>query len=111
MEDLCTANSDYAKAPPPNFGTSALDRETVKVQVTDPRTPKLEKIPETLEKDNVKESTKGFRRLLKFGRKKHSSSSADHHEPDIVSISGSEADDNAVNSAPSGEGKTYYFET
>lgn len=81
-----------------------------KAHVFESRNLKLEKIPETLEKPQVKESSKGFRRLLKFGRKNHSSGAGEYNaESDNISINGSEADDNGIATAASDEGITLHM--
>ncbi|KAL5542285.1 hypothetical protein UlMin_009995 [Ulmus minor] len=101
FEHPCTENSDYEKAPPTNLLPTASSA-SVKAHVYDSGNLKLEKIPETLEKPQVKESSKGFRRLLKFGRK--SSTSFDKNaEAENSSINGSEAEDNVTNTAVSSE--------
>ena len=71
----------------------------------DSRGLKLEKIPEVTEKPQVKESSKGFRRLLKFGRKSNGSGAGERNaESDNVSLNGSDADDNGTNPVASSEG-------
>lgn len=101
LEDPCTENSEYGKAPPTNVEMATTGADTVKALVSDFKDVKLEKIPE--EKTQVKES-KGFRRLLKFGRKSHSTAAGDRHtESDNGSINGSEADEYASNAASSSE--------
>lgn len=69
---------------------------TIQAQLFDSRNLKLEKIPESVVKTQVKESSKGFRRLLKFGRKNNSSGGERHSELDNGSVNGSEADDNGT---------------
>ncbi|PON94790.1 COP1-interacting protein-like protein [Trema orientale] len=102
FEDPCTENSEYGKAAPVN--SEPVATSSVKVHISDARNLKLEKIPETLEKPQVKESSKGFRRLLKFGRKNHTSASGERNsESDNVSVNGSEADDTATNNVVSSE--------
>lgn len=81
----------------------------VKTHVFESRDLKLEKIPEALEKPQVKESSKGIRRLLKFGRKNHSSAAGEHNlESDSISINSSEADDSAIVTTASDEGNIAY---
>ncbi|KAK9288027.1 hypothetical protein L1049_016472 [Liquidambar formosana] len=104
LEDPCTRNSEYGRAPPTSLEMATAGAETVKVHVSDFKNLKLEKIPEASEKPQVKESSKGFRRLLKFGRKNHSSAAGERNsESDNVSANGSEADDYVTNTASSSE--------
>lgn len=110
MEDPCTKNTEYGKAAPVNLETVATSSGSGKVHVFESRNLKLDKILETLEKPQVKESSKGFRRLLKFGRKNHSSGAAEHNaELDNISINGSEADDNGIATTASDEGITSHM--
>ncbi|KAH9764311.1 COP1-interacting protein-like protein [Citrus sinensis] len=93
LEDPCTRNSEYGRAP-----TSIVaGTEMVKARVSDGNNMKLEKIPEALDKPQTKESSKGFRRLLKFGKKNHSSSTGDRNiDSDSISFINSETDDAAI---------------
>lgn len=78
--------------------------DAVKALVSDFKDMKLEKIPEERAQAQVKES-KGFRRLLKFGKKNHSTGAGDRNpESDNGSTNGSEADEFASNAASSSEG-------
>ena len=98
LEDRCTRNSEYGKAPSTSLETSSLGMETFRARVSDSRNSTLEKIPEVVEKPQVKESPKGLRRLLKFGRKNHSSpTSGGNTESDNGSIDGTEANDIGTN--------------
>lgn len=109
LEDPCTVNSEYGKAPSTILETVATGTATVKAYVSESSNLKLEKIPEAVEKPQVKESSKGFRRLLKFGRKNHSSSSGERNgEADNASMNGFEADDNETNTVSSSEGNLHY---
>ena len=103
FEDPCTQNSEYSKAAPVNPESAATS--SVRAHISDTNL-KLEKIPEAPEKPQVKESSKGFRRLLKFGRKNHSSAER-NSESDNISINGSEADETAANTAVSSEGNIH----
>ncbi|KHN05080.1 COP1-interacting protein 7-like isoform X2 [Glycine soja] len=97
MEDPSTRNSEYGKAAPPSLETAAIGVETVKVHVSNNENSTLEKIPEAIEKPLVKESSsKGFRRLLKFGKRSHSLASERNMESDNVSID-NEADEVGTN--------------
>lgn len=104
MEDPSTRNSEYGKAAPTSLETAAFDADTGKARVSDQRN-SLEKIPETTEKPHVKESAKGFRRLLKFGKKSHSPATR-NMESDNVSVDGSEADEIGTNGS-SNEGNAF----
>uniref|UniRef100_A0A2N9GHT8 COP1-interacting protein 7 n=1 Tax=Fagus sylvatica TaxID=28930 RepID=A0A2N9GHT8_FAGSY len=108
LEDPCTGNSEYGKAPP-SSEIMTTGTETVKALVSDSRNLRLEKIPESLEKPQVKDSSKGFRRLLKFGRKNHSSATGERNiESDNASIISSEADDSGTNTASTSEESKMY---
>ncbi|KAK8464726.1 hypothetical protein PHAVU_010G067273 [Phaseolus vulgaris] len=94
MEDPSTRNSEYGKAAPTSLETAVIGVDTVKAHVSNIGNSTLEKIPEATEKPQVKESSsKGFRRLLKFGKKSHSSAAERSTESDNVSIDGSEVDE------------------
>lgn len=111
MEDPSTRNTEYGKAVPTSLEPAAIGVETVKAHVSDIRNSTLEKIPEAIEKPQVKESSKGFRRLLKFGKKSHSSASSGRNlESDNVSIDGSEAVETATNGS-SDEGNVLLMAT
>ncbi|KAK4539216.1 hypothetical protein RGQ29_031939 [Quercus rubra] len=100
----CTGNSEYSKAPPVSSEIMTTGTEIVKALVSDSRNLRLEKIPESLEKPQVKESSKGIRRLLKFGRKNHSSATGERNtESDNASVTGSEVDDSGTNSVSTSE--------
>ncbi|KAJ7954690.1 COP1-interacting protein-like protein [Quillaja saponaria] len=102
FEDPCTGNSEYSKAPPATLEVATSGLETVKAHLSDSRNSKLDKIPEAVERPQVKESSKGFKRLLKFGRKNHSSAAGESNmESDNISITGSEADRSGSNTHPS----------
>ncbi|XP_022760301.1 COP1-interacting protein 7-like [Durio zibethinus] len=104
LEDPCTEISEYGRAPPISTQAAATESESVRALVANTKNLKLEKIPEVLDKPQVKESSKGFRRLLKFGRKNHSSATSEHSmDPDSVSVNGSEADELVANTASSSE--------
>ncbi|KAJ6323843.1 hypothetical protein OIU76_011190 [Salix suchowensis] len=98
MEDHCTENSEHGKAIPASLQTHSVGAETIKVHVSDLKSLKLEQIPEASVKPQTKESSKGFRRLLKFGRKSHTAGEC-NVESDNVSLNGSEMDDNAASSS------------
>ncbi|RDX88343.1 COP1-interacting protein 7, partial [Mucuna pruriens] len=100
-EDRCTRNSEHAKAPP-----TSLDRS----RMSDSRNSTLEKIPEVIEKPRVKESSKGLRRLLKFGRKNHHSPTAGRNvESDTASIDSSEANGSSNEGSMILRQQPYYY--
>lgn len=104
LEDPCTKNSEYSKAPLTNLEMATTSVvETAKVLSYDFRNMKLEKIPEVLEKPHGKESSKGIRRLLKFGRKNHSESNVSEAD----SVSGSGGDDKMNDGTSPSEGTSH----
>ncbi|XP_014514245.1 COP1-interacting protein 7 isoform X1 [Vigna radiata var. radiata] len=96
LEDCSTQSSEYGKAPCASFDSASIGMETFRSRVSDSRNSTLEKIPEVIEKPQVKESSKGLRRLLKFGRKNHDSPPAAGRN----SIDGSEANETGKNASP-----------
>jgi hypothetical protein len=105
LEDPCTGNSEYGKATPSTSEIVTTGTQTVKALVSDSRNSSLEKIPESLEKPQGKDSSKGIRRLLKFGRKSHSSATGERNiESDNTSINSSDADDSGANYVSTSEG-------
>ncbi|KAI8560865.1 hypothetical protein RHMOL_Rhmol04G0288900 [Rhododendron molle] len=104
LEDPCTANPENGKT-----ASTKLETETmgVKTQVSGFEDLKLAMIPESLAKVQVKESPKGFKRLLMFAKKNHSSVAGAHSvESDNASVDGSELDGNVTNAASSSEVRT-----
>lgn len=106
LEDCSTQSSEYGKAPCASFDSASIGMETFRSRVSDSRNSTLEKIPEVIEKPQVKESSKGLRRLLKFGRKNHDSPPAAGRN----SIDGSEANETGKNASPN-EGSMILTET
>lgn len=106
LEDPSTRNSEYGKAPPASLQTTAY-AEPLKVHVSDPKSWKLEKFHEAIDKSRVKESSKGFKRLLKFGKKSHTTSER-NGELDNGSVNGTEPDNSVMKIASSSEGKSNY---
>ncbi|OIW21327.1 hypothetical protein TanjilG_32140 [Lupinus angustifolius] len=106
--DLSTRNTEYGNAVPTRLENAAIRTETVKAHVyirnsTLENIPEeIEEVPEAIEKSRIKESSTGFKQLLKFGRKSHSSATAGHNtKSDNMSIDGSEADEIGPNSSSS----------
>ncbi|KAF9677736.1 hypothetical protein SADUNF_Sadunf08G0138400 [Salix dunnii] len=104
LEYSRTGNSEYGKASPSSLKTDSAGTDTIKPYVSDLKSSKLEEIPEALEKPHTKESLKGFRQLLKFGRKSHTAGKR-NAEINHVSLNGSKTDDNAASSS---RGKSNY---
>ncbi|KAI3997874.1 hypothetical protein MKX01_040377 [Papaver californicum] len=107
LEDPCTTNVQYTKAPPRS--SEAIDsNETVKAQVSDFTAPtSVEQIVESSDNHQGKESSKGFKRFLKLGRKNRSSSSDQHNvELDRLSTDSTLADDCVVSAAELDEAHT-----
>ncbi|KAE8667989.1 COP1-interacting protein-related, putative isoform 3 [Hibiscus syriacus] len=98
MEDPCTKISEYVRAPPASMPAATTNSENVRALVADTNNLRLEKIPEVLDRPQVKDSSKGFRRLLKFGKKNHSSARSEHS----IDSSG-EAEELVPNAASSSE--------
>ncbi|CAN1279290.1 COP1-interacting protein 7 [Linum perenne] len=106
LEDPSTRNSEYGKAPPTNIlATTTIGTETLKVRVSDSMSMKLEKIPEVIDKSETKESSKGFRRLLKFGRKSHATNDR-NSEVDTMSVKSFDANEGVANTTTSNEAHT-----
>ncbi|KAK1395351.1 COP1-interacting protein-related [Heracleum sosnowskyi] len=98
IEDPCTRNSEYGKVP-----TSSLLSVTTKT--TENHTSHSENMK--FEKPLTKESSKGFRRFLKMGRKNHSSTATEQNaEVDNTSINEVEQDKDGKIDATSTEGLT-----
>ncbi|KAF5197157.1 Cop1-interacting protein [Thalictrum thalictroides] len=92
LEDSGSTKLEYNNAP--NKNMAAVITGTANTQVSD-----LEESPESLGKPQGKETSKGFKRLLKFGRK-NSSAGERSVESDKLSTSGFLGDDNCANSVP-----------
>ncbi|XP_031736947.1 COP1-interacting protein 7 isoform X2 [Cucumis sativus] len=104
FEDPCTRVSEYGKAIPSDLESAAKVSGTTKAYVPDYGDAQLEKIPEALEKSEVKKSSKGLRLLLKFGRKNQSPTTDEHNdESDNISGNDSEANDVGTNTTSHNE--------
>ncbi|GAU25215.1 hypothetical protein TSUD_17270 [Trifolium subterraneum] len=86
LEDRCTRSSEYGKAPSTSLEAASIGTETFRAHVSDTRNSTLEKIPEVNENPQAKESPKGLRRLLKFGKKNHNSDTGSNMESDNARI-------------------------
>lgn len=106
-EEPCSRDSDYARAPPTAGSENAFltMEETPKVHAPHSGDPCVEQEHETVEKPRSRESLKGFKKLLKFGRKSHGGA-ATPSEPAFELLDSSPADDQAPADTSSGEGTT-----
>ncbi|XAR48953.1 hypothetical protein NMG60_11031948 [Bertholletia excelsa] len=104
LEDPCTKNLAYSKAPSSSSDTVAAARGTAKVQLSSFKNLRLEGIPESVEKPEVKDSPKGLRRFLKFGKKKQSLS--EQNNAGSIDL---DEDDNATKAASSSEVHTLKY--
>jgi hypothetical protein len=91
-----------------SLDAASIGTETFRAHVSDTRYSTLEKIPEVNENPQAKESPKGLRRLLKFGKKNHNSDTGSNMESDNARIDGSEANKIGANSS-SNEGSIFNF--
>ncbi|KAI3459481.1 hypothetical protein Pfo_016144, partial [Paulownia fortunei] len=109
LEDPCTQQTEYGKAPLASLELLSRAEETVKTLVPDVKALKMDKNQVTSEKTFVKESSKGLRRLLKFGKKNHTSSSVDQSvDSECTSGDGIENDNNARKMASTTEGDVHF---
>ncbi|KAL9264350.1 COP1-interacting protein 7-like protein [Drosera capensis] len=105
LEDPCTTNSEYAKAPPTRL---QIHEATVTPSVihtpVSPRQ-KIEIISDASEQTMVKDSSKGLKALLKFGKKHHASVTIESQgEPDKPDLDFSSTNDyNPTSTGISGE--------
>ncbi|KAG9136095.1 hypothetical protein Leryth_003720 [Lithospermum erythrorhizon] len=82
LEEPCTGNSEYGKAPPVCSDMESTGKETDKAYVADVKTASVDVVPEAMDKTEVRESSKGFRRLLNFAKKSHTSATG-HQSVDL----------------------------
>ncbi|KAL2921311.1 COP1-interacting protein 7 [Bienertia sinuspersici] len=100
IEDPCMGDSNYEKAPP-SVDMAATGVQTTKVHVSDTQRPGLAKISEADSgKYQGKESSKGLKRLLMFG-KKSSAATERNIESDKVATNASTTVDNGSNGSSS----------
>ncbi|GAB4850884.1 hypothetical protein Ancab_030185 [Ancistrocladus abbreviatus] len=104
IEDPCMVKSEYGKAQPISSEVATTGIDSSRSRIPDSRYQKLHNISEALERPLGKESSKGFKKLLMFGKKNHSSLTVESAtETDKVSIDGSVAGDNLTDTGFSGE--------
>ncbi|XP_057783519.1 COP1-interacting protein 7 isoform X2 [Salvia miltiorrhiza] len=102
LEDPSTHRTEYGKAPIASSGMLPRAEETLKAHVPDAKALKMERNQAHSEKTSAKESSKGLRRLLKFGKKNHSSSVDRSVDSECTSADGTEHD-NARKMSSTGE--------
>ncbi|KAF9610155.1 hypothetical protein IFM89_020287 [Coptis chinensis] len=100
VEDRCATQLEYANAPKKEI--AATNEETTNAQVSDfGDLNSLEESPDSSEKPRGKDPSKGFKRLLKFGRKNNGSSAGEHSvDSDKLTTNGSHGDDHSASSTP-----------
>ncbi|KAH0688673.1 hypothetical protein KY289_016031 [Solanum tuberosum] len=94
VEDPCTRNLEFAKALPSSSDIGSTVKEIGKAHAPDIHTVIVDNNPEAAERTQVKESPKGFKRLLRFGKKNHTSGGA---ESNGASMNSMKQDDSATN--------------
>ncbi|GER46267.1 COP1-interacting protein-related [Striga asiatica] len=103
LEDPCTHKTEYNKAPQGSAEVVSRAEKTVRTLVPDVKTTKTVKDHAHSEKVSMKESPKGFRRLLKFGKKNHTSSIDQSIDSECTSSGVIEQEDNARKMASTSE--------
>ncbi|CAA0818223.1 COP1-interacting protein-related [Striga hermonthica] len=103
LEDPCTHKTEYRKASQGSAEVVSCAERTVRTLVPDVKTTKTVKDHAHLEKVSMKESPKGFRRLLKFGKKNHTSSIDQSIDSECTSSGVIEQEDNARKMASTSE--------
>ncbi|KAL6571404.1 hypothetical protein OROHE_003047 [Orobanche hederae] len=106
LEDPYTHKTEYIKAPVGSTELLSRAEKIVKKKVPDVKALKTDKNQLISEKISAKETSKGFIRLLKFGKKNHTSLSVDQ-SIDLECTDGDsiEHDDNARNLASASAGE------
>ncbi|KAK6161255.1 hypothetical protein DH2020_004636 [Rehmannia glutinosa] len=110
VEDPCTGHLECGKAPHVSSEPMSRVDKTVQEHVPHRKTLKMDQNSVISDKKIPKESSKGLRRLLKFGKKNHTSSLVNQSfDSDCMSIDGTERDDNARNTASTSEGDNAFL--
>ncbi|KAF6175593.1 hypothetical protein GIB67_002605 [Kingdonia uniflora] len=100
LEYPCTTSiSECTKSPPSSSRTATISKQTIKANESNyVKVESSEQYTDSLEKPQEKESSKGFRRLLKFGKKNVSCHAVEYNlESGKLSTNGSMDDDHAAN--------------
>ncbi|XP_057546968.1 COP1-interacting protein 7 [Amaranthus tricolor] len=101
LEDPSMAVSDYGKAPPASVERESAGLQTTKAQLSDTQRPGLINTSDAYSgKSQGKESSKGFKRLLMFG-KKNTPTNERKIETDEGNLNGFVVDDHSLNGSSS----------
>ncbi|PIN00795.1 hypothetical protein CDL12_26701 [Handroanthus impetiginosus] len=112
MENPCAGQLACGKTLKVKSELISRVEETVKAHFPEEKAPKMDKNLVTTEKTLTKEPSKGLRRLLKFGKKNHTSLSVDQSfDSECTGTDGAEHDDNARNTASTSEGDLHFSNT
>ncbi|GMH28510.1 hypothetical protein Nepgr_030353 [Nepenthes gracilis] len=104
LEDPCTVKSKYGKALPMSLELATAGVETNTVHIPDSHRKNLDNMLEASNKPMRKESSKGLRGLLKFGKKNHNSTTVESNaENDQASLDDSKAGGDTTCAGVSGE--------
>ncbi|KAK6145931.1 hypothetical protein DH2020_019800 [Rehmannia glutinosa] len=105
LENPCMHKTEYGKALPGSSELLSRAEETVKTHVPHVKALKTDKNQVAAEKIFVKEPSKGFKRLLKFGKKNNTSASVDQSvDSECTSGDGIKHNDNSWKMASTSEG-------
>ncbi|XP_019181523.1 PREDICTED: uncharacterized protein LOC109176520 isoform X2 [Ipomoea nil] len=105
VEEPCTRNSEYSKAPP--AVSDLASAEPTKAHANDAKTVRVYNSRDASAKTQVKEQPRGFRRLWKFCKKNQSLIASDKTlESDSKSVNGLKQDDHATSTTSSSEACT-----
>lgn len=103
IEEPCTRNSEYSKAPP--AVSDLASAEPTKAHANDAKTVRVYNSRDASAKTQLKEQPRGLRRLWKCGKKNQSLIASDKIlESDSKSVNGLKQDDHATSTTSSSEG-------
>ncbi|XP_016582114.1 uncharacterized protein LOC107879617 [Capsicum annuum] len=103
MKDPCTKNLEFVRAPLLSSYTGSTVKEIAKAYAPDIHTVRVDNNSEAVEMTQAKESSKGLKRLLRFGKKNHNSAGA---ESNGASMNNIKQDDNATNAFMPSDGNS-----
>nr|GMD59767.1 COP1-interacting protein 7 [Ipomoea batatas] len=105
IEEPCTRNSEYSKAPP--AVSDLASAEPTKAHANDAKTVRVYNSRDASAKTQLKEQPRGLRRLWKCGKKNQSLIASDKIlESDSKSVNGLQQDDHATSTTSSSEAYT-----